>query len=170
MSSLKKPLKNKTGFRCFLANYGHPYRIHSICLSLTHASKRTLRSASAVKIHPISSRAADIRSNEIFCRLLLHLAQTQLQGCRAAGHVTLVGLSVLPAIHAQRQLQGQKMRQREKRSHLPSVHGEVSVEHLSAHLFPLDSAGKFQVCELVSQQVWLHKALRMDGTRSEVGL
>lgn len=60
--------------------------------------------------------------------------------------------------------------ERERENDLPSVHGEVSVEHLFAHLFPLDSAGKFQVCELVSKQVRLHKPLRMDGTMSKVGL
>lgn len=42
---------------------------------------------------------------------------------------------------------------------LPSVHSEISVEHLLAHLLPLDSPGKFQVRELVSQQVGLHETL-----------
>lgn len=48
---------------------------------------------------------------------------------------------------------------RREKIDLPSVHGEISVEHLFAHLFPLNSAGKFQVRELVSQQVRLHETL-----------
>lgn len=55
-----------------------------------------------------------------------------------------------------------KAREREREKDLPSVHGEISVEHLFAHLFPLDSAGKFQVCELVSQQLRLHETLQAD--------
>lgn len=61
-------------------------------------------------------------------------------------------------------------RKRESERGLPSVHGEISVEHLFAHLFPLDSAGKFQVCELVSQQLRLHEPLRADGAVSKIGL
>lgn len=53
---------------------------------------------------------------------------------------------------------------RRQKIDLPSVHGEISVEHLFAHLFPLNSAGKFQVRELVSQQVRLHESLR-DGVK-----
>lgn len=43
---------------------------------------------------------------------------------------------------------------------LPAIHGEISVEHLLAHLLPLNSPGKFQVRELISEQVGLHKALK----------
>lgn len=32
----------------------------------------------------------------------------------------------------------------------PAIHGEVPVEHPLAHLLPLNSPGKFQVCELIS--------------------
>lgn len=52
---------------------------------------------------------------------------------------------------------------------LPSVHGEISVEHLFAHLFPLNSAGKFQVRELVSQQVRLHETLDGGEMVSKIG-
>lgn len=43
---------------------------------------------------------------------------------------------------------------------LPAIHGEISVEHLLAHLLPLNSPGKFQVRELIAEQVGLHKALK----------
>lgn len=49
---------------------------------------------------------------------------------------------------------------------LPSVHGEISVEHLLAHLLPLNSPGKFQVRELISQQVGLHETLEDGRTDS----
>lgn len=42
---------------------------------------------------------------------------------------------------------------------LPPIHGEVSVEHPLAHLLPLNSPRKFQVRELISQQVRLHETL-----------
>lgn len=50
---------------------------------------------------------------------------------------------------------------------LPSIHGEISVEHLLAHLLPLNSPGKFQVRELISQQVGLHETLE-DGQTAAV--
>lgn len=46
-----------------------------------------------------------------------------------------------------------------KKHDLPSIHGKISVEHLLAHLLSLDSPGKFQVRELISQQVGLHETL-----------
>lgn len=51
---------------------------------------------------------------------------------------------------------------------LPSIHGEISVEHLLAHLLPLNSPGKFQVRELISQQVGLHETLEDGQRRSSV--
>lgn len=92
------------------------------------------------------------------------------RSCRAAGHVTLAGLSALQAHTHSPSIPRAGKGESERENDLPSVHGEISVEHLFAHLFPLDSAGKFQVCELVSQQVRLHEPLQMDGTMSEVGL
>lgn len=58
---------------------------------------------------------------------------------------------------------------RREKMDLPSVHGEISVEHLFAHLFPLNSAGKFQVRELVSQQVRLHETLDGGEMVSKIG-
>lgn len=51
---------------------------------------------------------------------------------------------------------------------LPSIHGEISVEHLLAHLLPLNSPGKFQVRELISQQVGLHETLEEGRTAAGV--
>lgn len=83
------------------------------------------------------------------------------RSCGAADHVTLAGFAALQVhSHSPLTLGGGT---REKID-LPSIHGEISVEHLFAHFFPLNSAGEFQVCELVSQKVRLHKTLRMGQT------
>lgn len=45
---------------------------------------------------------------------------------------------------------GNAKKKKDEGKNSPAIHGEVSVEHPLAHLLPLNSPGKFQVCELIS--------------------